>query len=66
MNNKKVEYTLRNLNWLFEELEDPIPFLLNEQIKCLDVKDLSTHFEENYFDGICTEPVLGPFYKKEL
>jgi len=64
VNNKKVGYTLRNLNWLFDELEEQIPFLLDNQIKCLDVKDLSTYFEENYFDGICTEPELGPFYKE--
>jgi len=64
VNNKKVEYTLRNLYWLFDELEEQIPFMLDKQIKCLDVKVLSTHFEENYFDGICTEPELGPFYKE--
>jgi len=64
VNNKKVEYTLRNLYWLFDELEEQIPFMLDKQIKCLDVKVLSTYFEENYFDGICTEPELGPFYKE--
>ena len=61
----KVKNTLRNLNWLLKELEEPIPLLLNERVKKSDVKKLSSSFNKEYFDGICTEPELGPFYKQK-
>jgi len=61
----KVKNTLRNLNWLLKELEEPVPLLLNESVKKADVKKLSSSFSKEYFDGICTEPELGPFYKKK-
>ena len=61
----KVKNTLRNLNWLLKELEEPIPLLLNERVKKADIKKLSSSFNKEYFDGICTEPELGPFYKQK-
>ena len=62
---KKVNNTLRNINWLIEELEEEVPFLLNEQFKTTSVRNLSNKFETNYFDGVCTEPSLGPFFKNK-
>ena len=59
---QKVESTLRNINWLLNELEEPVPYLLRERIKKIELKDLSKHYESNFFDGICSEPDLGPFY----
>lgn len=59
---KKVKNTIRNLNWLLTVLEEEIPFHINNRVLKVDVKELSSHFEHNFFDGICTEPELGPFY----
>lgn len=59
----KVKNTIRNLNWLLEVLEEEIPFFINNRILKVDVKKLSSHFEQ--MDGICTEPELGPFYKEK-
>lgn len=59
---KKVKNTLRNLNWLLQELEEPIPPFLNKRIKQTDIKNISNHFDSLLFDGIVTEPVLGPYY----
>ena len=56
----KVKNTIRNLNWLLEVLEEEIPFFINNRILKVDVKELSSYFEQ--MDGICTEPELGPFY----
>jgi len=56
----KVKNTIRNLNWLLEILEEEIPFFIKNRILKVDVKELSSHFEQ--MDGICTEPDLGPFY----
>ncbi|MFX1492799.1 MAG: TRM11 family SAM-dependent methyltransferase [Promethearchaeota archaeon] len=61
----KVKNTVRNVNWLLYELEEPIPLLFTERIKITDVEDLSSNFKENFFDGICTEPELGPFYSEK-
>ena len=63
IDSKKVEYTLRNINWLLNELEEPVPYLLSERIKQIELKDLHNNFEANFFDGICSEPDLGPFYR---
>jgi tRNA G10 N-methylase Trm11 len=49
----KVKNTLRNINWLLKELEEPIPLMLNESVKKADVKKLSSSFSKEYFDGIC-------------
>ncbi len=59
---KKVNNTIRNINWLSEILEEDVPFLLNERFLTVDVKHLSTRFKIEFFDGICSEPSLGPFY----
>jgi len=61
----KVKNTVRNINWLLNELEEPIPLLFTERIKSTDVEYLSSTFKENFFDGVCTEPELGPFYSKK-
>ncbi|MHA1758355.1 MAG: TRM11 family SAM-dependent methyltransferase [Promethearchaeota archaeon] len=61
----KVDNTIRNVNWLLEELELPMIPLINERIKKIDVSKLSSHFKAEFFDGICTEPPLGPFFIKE-
>ena len=61
----KVRNTIRNLNWVLNELEEPVPPFLTERIKEIDINILSQRFQSNYFDGICTEPALGPFYKEK-
>jgi len=58
----KVKNTIRNINWLIELLEEDVPLLINDRILKSDVKDLSKHFEHNFFDGILTEPDLGTFF----
>jgi tRNA G10 N-methylase Trm11 len=60
---KKADNTYRNLNWLYNELEEKIPYNLRNQIKTVEIANLSKHFEKNSFDGICTEPDLGPFFR---
>ncbi|MHA1105000.1 MAG: TRM11 family SAM-dependent methyltransferase [Promethearchaeota archaeon] len=60
---QKVNNTYRNLNWLFNDLEEEVPYQLKNRIKQVGIKNLSEHFEKNYFDGICTEPDLGPFFR---
>ncbi|MFX0025409.1 MAG: TRM11 family SAM-dependent methyltransferase [Candidatus Hermodarchaeota archaeon] len=65
IDNVKVKNTVRNINWLLYELEEPIPLLFTERIKSTDVENLSSVFKENFFDGICTEPELGPFYNEK-
>jgi tRNA G10 N-methylase Trm11 len=62
---KKIENSSRNIVWLLEELEEPIPFLLNERIKRMEIENLSDFFKPNFFDGIVTEPTLGPFYTEK-
>jgi len=61
----KVKNVLRNLNWLLNELEEPIPYMLNENIRQTDINMLSSTFEKEQFDGIVTEPELGPFYNRK-
>ena len=60
---KKVTYTIRNIYWILEELEEPPIDLLDKRIVKSDIKNISQVFEKEFFDGICTEPDLGPFYK---
>ncbi|MFX1279296.1 MAG: TRM11 family SAM-dependent methyltransferase [Promethearchaeota archaeon] len=57
---RKVKNAIRNVNWLFELLEEEIPFFINNRIINADIKELSHHFED--LDGILTEPELGPYY----
>lgn len=61
----KVKYTKRNIQWLLEEIDLPPMDMLDQKIKQSDIKNLSNKFEENFFDGIITEPYLGPFYTEE-
>jgi len=60
----KVKNTERNINWLLNELEESVPYMLNERIKRIDINQLSSVLKGKRFDGICTEPELGPFYKQ--
>ncbi|MHA2039244.1 MAG: TRM11 family SAM-dependent methyltransferase [Promethearchaeota archaeon] len=62
---KKVKHTIRNLNWMIEVLEEESPMFLTHHILKTEVKNLSTKFKENFFDGICTEPELGPYFQKK-
>ncbi|MFW9828580.1 MAG: TRM11 family SAM-dependent methyltransferase [Candidatus Thorarchaeota archaeon] len=62
---QKVKNTIRNIHWLLELLEEEIPPFFNQRILTKDAKDLSNIFEPFYFDGICTEPELGPFYTEK-
>jgi tRNA G10 N-methylase Trm11 len=61
----KVKNTERNVNWLLNELEESVPYMVSERIKKADINQLSSIFNEQKFDGICTEPELGPFYKQK-
>ena len=61
----KVKNTTRNVNWLLNELEESVPYMLNERIKKVDINQLSSVFKNEKIDGICTEPELGPFYKQK-
>jgi len=60
--NQKVNNTIRNIQWLFEFLEEEVPPFTHQRIFKQNSKDLSSIFEPYFFDGICTEPELGPFY----
>ncbi|MFX1380147.1 MAG: TRM11 family SAM-dependent methyltransferase [Promethearchaeota archaeon] len=62
IDNKKVNNTLRNIHWLLELLEEEIPPFTQQRILKYDSRNLSSAFNLNFFDGICTEPELGPFY----
>ncbi|MFX0070623.1 MAG: TRM11 family SAM-dependent methyltransferase [Candidatus Hermodarchaeota archaeon] len=61
----KTNNTIRNVYWILNELNEPIPPLLKENFKAIDISVLSNHFKYEFFDGVCTEPSLGPFYKKK-
>jgi len=62
---QKVEHTKRNIQWLQKELEIPPIQNLSKRFRTIDIKNLSDNFETEFFDGIITEPNLGPFYKEE-
>jgi tRNA G10 N-methylase Trm11 len=61
----KVKNTIRNIQWLSKELDEPPPPLLNQIIKKVDISELSQQFQNEDFDGICTEPDIGPFFIKK-
>ena len=61
----KVKNTIKNIEWLAIELDEPIPPQLNRLIRVADVSTLSSYFQKDFFDGICTEPDLGPFFTKK-
>jgi len=62
---QKVNNTIRNIHWLLEQLEEEIPLLTHQRILKIDARYLSNKFESYFFDGICTEPELGPFYTEK-
>ena len=61
----KVKNTIKNIKWLADELDDRIPPELDQIIKEVDISKISNHFEKEYFNGICTEPDIGPFFTKK-
>jgi tRNA G10 N-methylase Trm11 len=61
----KVSNTIRNIQWLLEELEEPPAVLLDKRIIVSNIENLSQNFHNEVFDGICTEPSLGPFFKEK-
>ena len=61
-NEQKIVNTRQNLVWLLELLEEEIPSHINKRILKLDARKLSNFFEPEFFDGICTEPELAPFF----
>ncbi len=61
-NEMKIKNTIRNIIWFLELLEEKLPLLINKRILKLDARKISDFFEYELFDGICTEPELGPFY----
>ncbi len=61
----KVNNTIRNIHWLLELLEEEIPPFTHQRIVKQDAGSLSNKFEAYFFDGICTEPELGPFYTEK-
>ncbi len=63
--NQKVNNTIRNIQWLCEFLEEEVPLFTYQRIFKQNSKDLSSIFEPYFFDGICTEPELGPFYTEK-
>jgi tRNA G10 N-methylase Trm11 len=62
---QKVNNTIHNIHWLLELLEEEVPPFLNKRILKHDAKELTKIFEPFFFDGILTEPDLGPFYIKK-
>jgi len=62
---KKVKNTIRNIHWLLGLLEEEIPPFIDKRVFIHDARKLSDIFEPYFFDGICTEPDLGPFYIKK-
>ncbi|MFX0039746.1 MAG: TRM11 family SAM-dependent methyltransferase [Promethearchaeota archaeon] len=62
---QKVNNTIRNIYWLLEFLEEEIPPFTHERIVKKNARDLSNIFEPYFFDGVCTEPELGPFYTEK-
>lgn len=62
---KKVDQTITNIKWLQKELEIPPIPNISKRFRTIDIKNLSKTFDSNFFDGIVTEPNLGPFYKEE-
>ncbi|MFX1243210.1 MAG: TRM11 family SAM-dependent methyltransferase [Promethearchaeota archaeon] len=59
---QKVHNTIRNIHWLLELLDEEIPPFTHQRILKYDARNLSIGFNPSFFDGICTEPELGPFY----
>jgi tRNA G10 N-methylase Trm11 len=62
---QKINNTIRNTHWLLEFIEEEIPPLLHQRIIKQNARKLSNTFEPHFFDGICTEPKLAPFYTEK-
>jgi len=62
---QKVNNTIRNIHWLLKLLEEEIPPLTHQKILTQDARELSNKFESYFFDGVCTEPELGPFFREK-
>ncbi|UCD02231.1 MAG: hypothetical protein JSV23_04215 [Promethearchaeota archaeon] len=62
---KKVKNTIRNIHWLLELLDEEIPPFFNKRFLNKDARNLTDFFEHYFFDGVCTEPELGPFYTEK-
>ncbi|MBY8981772.1 MAG: hypothetical protein KGD57_02410 [Candidatus Lokiarchaeota archaeon] len=65
INKKKVSNTIQNIKWLQNELNIPQITNINQRFKVVDIKNLSMKFQEEFFDGIVTEPELGPFFTEK-
>ncbi|MFW9971039.1 MAG: TRM11 family SAM-dependent methyltransferase [Candidatus Odinarchaeota archaeon] len=63
--NQKVNNTIRNIDWLLEFLEEEIPPFIHQRIIQKNARNLSDFFEQYFFDGIVSEPELGPFYTEK-
>ncbi|MGV9200461.1 MAG: TRM11 family SAM-dependent methyltransferase [Promethearchaeia archaeon] len=62
---EKVRNTIKNLNWLVNEIELEQKPDFSQLVKNVGVNDLKEEFKAEYFDGICTEPSLGPYYTEK-
>ncbi len=62
---RKVKNTIRNTRWMLKELEDEGDYNLNSIVKQGEIRELSSLFQPNFFDGVITEPEIGPFFKKK-
>ncbi|MHA1804504.1 MAG: TRM11 family SAM-dependent methyltransferase [Promethearchaeota archaeon] len=62
LDKQRVINTQKNIEWLSKELNQAPPKNLQEKLIVSDVKDLPNRFPPNYFDGIVSEPFMGPFY----
>ncbi|MHA1379024.1 MAG: TRM11 family SAM-dependent methyltransferase [Candidatus Helarchaeota archaeon] len=61
----KITAAKKNIFWLAKEFNIKISNNLENVFK-LDAQKLDSHFKTNFFDGIATEPYLGPLLKKPL
>ncbi|MFO8017921.1 MAG: hypothetical protein R6U96_04755 [Promethearchaeia archaeon] len=62
---EKVQNTIKNLHWLVNEIELEEKPDFSRLVKNIGINHLSEKFEAEYFDGICTEPSLGPYYREK-
>ncbi|MFX1366124.1 MAG: TRM11 family SAM-dependent methyltransferase [Promethearchaeota archaeon] len=62
---EKVKNTIRNIFWLLSLLEEEIPPFIDKRVVNHDARNLSEIYDAYSFDGICTEPDLGPFYRNK-
>lgn len=65
IDNNKIIATKNNLKWLAKEFNLKYDKELKNVLQ-LDVKKLDSAFKPNFFDGIATEPYLGPLLKTPL